>query len=51
MSEVYCNNPSDCGFVEYLRLSFAWAGFPGLQDFEHRDEDLLETLREGLLPL
>jgi hypothetical protein len=37
--------------VEYLRLSFAWAGFPGLQDYEQRDECLLAALKEGLLPL
>jgi hypothetical protein len=41
----------DLTFVDYLRLSFEWAGFPGLQDFEHRDEALLAALREGLLPL
>lgn len=38
-------------FVEYLRLSFEWAGFPGLQDYENRDENVLASLREGLLPL
>lgn len=38
-------------FVEYLRLSFEWGGFPGLQDYEHRDEALLASLKEGLLPL
>lgn len=38
-------------FVEYLRLSFEWGGFPGLQDYAHRDEKLLASLKEGLLPL
>ena len=41
----------DLTFVEYLRLSFQWAGFPGVQDYERRDEKLLALLREGLLPL
>lgn len=38
-------------FVEYLRLSFTWAGFPGLQDFANRDDLLLNQLKAGLLPL
>lgn len=38
-------------FVEYLRLSFEWAGFPGLQEIANRDETLLALLKEGLLPL
>jgi hypothetical protein len=38
-------------FVEYLRLSFEWAGFPGLQEYDRRDEALLSALKEGLLPL
>lgn len=38
-------------FVEYLRLSFAWAGFPGLQTYEQRDDALLTWLKDGLLPL
>jgi hypothetical protein len=41
----------DLTFVEYLRLSFEWAGFPGLKDYERRDEALLASLKEGLLPL
>ena len=41
----------DFTFVQYLRLSFAWAGFPGLQDYQQRDEALLATLKEGLLPI
>ena len=38
-------------FVEYLRLSFEWAGFPGLKDYKNRDEPLLATLKDSLLPL
>jgi hypothetical protein len=38
-------------FVQYLRLSFEWGGFPGLQDYEKRDEDLLASFKQGLLPL
>jgi hypothetical protein len=41
----------DLTFVEYLRLSFEWAGFPGLKDYERRDEALLASLKEGLHPL
>lgn len=38
-------------FVEYLRLSFDWAGFPGLQDYDKRDDKFLTSLKQGLLPL
>jgi hypothetical protein len=39
-------------FVEYLRDSFEWAGFPGLVDYEAaRDDALIQQLREGFLPL
>jgi hypothetical protein len=38
-------------FVEYLRLSFEWAGFPGLKDYDRRDEELLTSLKVGLMPL
>ena len=38
-------------FVEYLRLSFEWAGFPGLQNYARRDDKLLASLKAGLLPL
>lgn len=38
-------------FVEYLRLSFEWGGFPGLRDHTRRDEAVLAKLREGLEPL
>jgi len=38
-------------FVEYLRLSFQWGGFPGWANYEDRPEKELAYLREGLLPL
>ena len=38
-------------FVEYLRLSFQWGGFPGWEKYEDRPEKELAFLREGLLPL
>ena len=38
-------------FVEYLRFSFQWGGFPGWEKYEDRPEKELAFLREGLLPL
>ncbi len=38
-------------FVNYLRISFQWAGFPGLERYKDRDEKLLAFLKEGLLPI
>jgi len=38
-------------FVEYLRLSFQWGGFPGWEKYANRPEKELAFLREGLLPL
>ena len=38
-------------FVEYLRLSFQWSGFPGWEKYEDRPDKELAFLREGLLPL
>ncbi len=37
-------------FVEYLRLSFQWGGFPGWEKYPNRPEAELAFLREGLLP-
>lgn len=48
---LYTPWDDDSTFVEYLRLSFEWAGFPGLQDIENHDEALLKRLKERLLPL
>lgn len=38
-------------FVSYLRLCFAWGGFPGLMDAEDPPREELEYLRRGLMPL
>jgi hypothetical protein len=38
-------------FVSYLRIAFAWGGFPGLRDEANPPRDLLAQLCEGLLPL
>ncbi len=43
--------PHEITFVEYLRLSFRWGGFPGWKDQAHRPERELSVLTEGLLPL
>ena len=42
---------TDMYFVAYLRKSFEWAGFPGLEDYEERDNQLLDRLKDGLEPL
>ena len=38
-------------FVEYLRLSFRWGGFPGWEKYDDRPQKELDFLREGMLPL
>lgn len=38
-------------FVEHLRWSFRWGGFPGWEKENRRPEKELAILREGLLPL
>jgi hypothetical protein len=42
---------TDLHFVAYLRNSFLWGGFPGLENHEGRDNALIVYLREGLEPL
>lgn len=42
---------ADRYFVDYLRNSFRWGGFPGLADYEDRDDDVLMFLKEGLEPI
>jgi hypothetical protein len=46
--EGHANNLT---FVEYLRLSFHWGGFPGWEKYENRPVKELAFLRDGLLPL
>ena len=43
--------PHDFGFVDYLRLSLRWGGFPGWEKHEDRPEKELTILTEGLLPI
>ena len=38
-------------FVEYLRLSFRWGGFPGLRVAKQPPREELAFLTEGLSPL
>jgi len=38
-------------FVDYLRITFRWGGFPGWERYPNRPEKELAYLREGLLPL
>ncbi len=38
-------------FIDYLRIAFAWGGFPGLRAAKNPPCDLLASLCEGLLPL
>ncbi len=38
-------------FVDYLRLSFRWGGFPGWKDQTKRPEGDIAALTDGLLPL
>ena len=38
-------------FVEYIRKSFEWGGFPGWERYPDRPEAELSFLREGLLPI
>jgi hypothetical protein len=38
-------------FLDYLRLAFKWAGFPGLEDAERRDvQRFIEKFGQGLEP-
>ncbi len=45
------NEDHQTTFVNYLRISFQWAGFPGLEHYTNRDEKLLAFLKEGLLSI
>jgi len=49
---VFADERHALPFVDYLRLSFKWAGFPGLEDHAER-EDVRRFVREfgsGLIP-
>ena len=43
--------PHDTTFVEYLRIVFAWGGFPGFERLEKQLPESLNYLREGMIPL
>jgi hypothetical protein len=38
-------------FVEYLRNTFKWGGFPGWERRKERPQATIDRLAEGLLPL
>jgi hypothetical protein len=48
---VLVGDPEGKTFVEYLRWSFQWGGFPGWEKQKDRPEKELALLREGLLPI
>jgi hypothetical protein len=43
--------PNATSFVDYLRRSFRWGGFPGWEHHEKRPEAVLAQLAEDLLPI
>jgi hypothetical protein len=49
---LFANERHQAPFVDYLRLSFRWAGFPGLDQHGDRDEvrRFVETFGAGLSP-
>jgi hypothetical protein len=42
--------PHDVNFVEYLRIAFAWGGFPGWEEADSVLPEELAGLRDGLIP-
>jgi hypothetical protein len=48
---VLHNEPHGLSFVQYLRRSFAWGGFPGWLEYTNRPEAELRYLADGLLPI
>jgi hypothetical protein len=49
---LFANEPHRLSFVDYLRLSFHWAGFPGLETHADREDvrRFVETFGQGLEP-
>lgn len=45
------SEPNSVNFVEYLRLVFAWGGFPGWKDGDAVLPKEIEMLRKDLLPI
>ncbi len=48
---VFANERHELPFVDYLRLVFKWAGFPGLEDHKERQDvkQFIRTFGEGLI--
>jgi hypothetical protein len=49
---LFANEPHRLSFVDYLRLSFRWAGFPGLEAHADREDvrRFVATFGQGLEP-
>lgn len=49
---VFANEPHELPFVDYLRLCFQWAGFPGLEKHEGREDvrQFVKAFGEGVEP-
>lgn len=49
---VFMNEGNQLAFVDYLRLSVRWGGFPGLQRHQHREDvkAFVEDMSNGLVP-
>lgn len=49
---IFANEPHELPFVDYLRLCFDWAGFPGLDKHGDRDDvqDFVKRFGEGIEP-
>lgn len=48
---ILLNEWHQTSFVNYLRISFQWSGFPGWERYPDRPEALLRSLAEELLPI
>jgi hypothetical protein len=51
LDAVVENEPHGLCFVDYLRLAFAWGGFPGYADTPGKVPGLVHQLKERLLPI
>jgi hypothetical protein len=45
------NEPHGVAFIDYLRIAFAWGGFPGVEKESDFPRSFIEELTAGLLPL
>ena len=43
--------PNCVSFVSYLRIAFAWGGFPGFAFCEDAPADFIRDLKRDLIPL